>query len=109
MIERALSRTNQNQSEASKLLGVHRNTLLRKMVEYEIDGKRLRRKPRRARAKRVLARASGHLRSGWDAHRFAPRSRARRKRDARGNGPRSAGSRISLLLCRQRGARPDPP
>lgn len=44
MIERALSRTGQNQSAASKALGIHRNTLQRKMLEYEIDGKRPRRK-----------------------------------------------------------------
>ncbi len=44
MIERALSRTSQNQSAASKALGIHRNTLQRKMVEYQIDGKRPRRK-----------------------------------------------------------------
>ena len=44
MIERALSRTSQNQSAASKALGIHRNTLQRKMLEYDIDGKRPRRK-----------------------------------------------------------------
>ena len=44
MIERALSRTEQNQSTASKALGIHRNTLQRKMQEYQIDGKRPRRK-----------------------------------------------------------------
>ena len=54
MIERVLSRTEGNQSEASKILGIHRNTLLRKMLEYEIDGKRPRRKPAvRAIAKRA--------------------------------------------------------
>lgn len=45
IIERVLSRTDHNQSEASKILGIHRNTLLRKMVEYDIDGKRPRPKP----------------------------------------------------------------
>ena len=45
MIERTLRTTNGNQSEASKLLGIHRNTLQRKMVEHKIDGKRPRRKP----------------------------------------------------------------
>ena len=45
MIERALAATASNQSEASKMLGIHRNTLLRKMVEYKIEGKRARRKP----------------------------------------------------------------
>jgi DNA-binding NtrC family response regulator len=45
MIERALRMTAANQSEAAKLLGIHRNTLQRKMVEHKIDGKRPRRKP----------------------------------------------------------------
>jgi DNA-binding NtrC family response regulator len=45
MIDRALRITNANQSEAAKLLGIHRNTLQRKMVEHKIDGKRPRRKP----------------------------------------------------------------
>lgn len=45
MIQRALQRTSSNQSEAAKVLGIHRNTLLRKMVELNIDGKRPRRKP----------------------------------------------------------------
>jgi DNA-binding NtrC family response regulator len=45
MIERALRATHANQSAAAKLLGIHRNTLQRKMVEHKIDGKRPRRKP----------------------------------------------------------------
>lgn len=45
MIERAMQSTSANQSEAAKLLGIHRNTLQRKMVAYSIDGKRPRRKP----------------------------------------------------------------
>lgn len=45
MIERALRTTNSNQSEAAKVLGIHRNTLQRKMVELKVDGKRPRRKP----------------------------------------------------------------
>lgn len=45
MMAKALARTNQNQSEASKVLGIHRNTLQRKMTEYGIDGKFPRRKP----------------------------------------------------------------
>ena len=45
MIDRALLITHTNQSEAAKLLGIHRNTLQRKMVEHKIDGKRPRRKP----------------------------------------------------------------
>jgi DNA-binding NtrC family response regulator len=52
MIERALQETGANQSEASRMLGIHRNTLQRKMVSYDIDGRRPRRKPvARARGK----------------------------------------------------------
>lgn len=40
MISGALKRTEGNQSEASKMLGIHRNTLQRKMGEYQIDGRR---------------------------------------------------------------------
>lgn len=51
MIARALEKTNHNQSEASKVLGIHRNTLQRKMTQFQIDGKHPRRKPlARARA-----------------------------------------------------------
>jgi DNA-binding NtrC family response regulator len=57
MIERALRTTNTNQSEAAKLLGIHRNTLQRKMVEHKIAGKRPRRKPvARAQSKTVRRR-----------------------------------------------------
>ena len=45
MIERVLLRTGGNQSEAAKALGIHRNTLLRKMVEYRINGKHPHPKP----------------------------------------------------------------
>ncbi len=45
MIERALQSTNANQCEAAKLLGIHRNTLQRKMTQHSIDGKRPRRMP----------------------------------------------------------------
>jgi DNA-binding NtrC family response regulator len=45
MIERALSRAGGIQLEASKALGIHRNTLQRKMLDYEIAGRRPRRKP----------------------------------------------------------------
>ena len=45
MVERVLRRAENNQSEAAKILGIHRNTLLRKMVEHSIDGKRPRPKP----------------------------------------------------------------
>jgi len=53
MIQRALKQTDSNQLQAAKLLGIHRNTLQRKMVEYAIDGKHPRRKP----VTRVAARA----------------------------------------------------
>ena len=45
LIERALARTSGNRSAASKLLGIHRNTLQRKMVQYKLDGKRPAPKP----------------------------------------------------------------
>ena len=45
MIETVLARNDNNQSLAAKDLGIHRNTLQRKMDLYRIDGKRLRRKP----------------------------------------------------------------
>jgi DNA-binding NtrC family response regulator len=52
LIQRALERTGGNQSAASKLLGIHRNTLQRKMLEYQLPGGRVRRKP----AARVVSR-----------------------------------------------------
>jgi DNA-binding NtrC family response regulator len=45
MIEAVLARHNNNQSLAAKDLGIHRNTLQRKMDLYSIDGKHARRKP----------------------------------------------------------------
>lgn len=47
MIEGALSACAGNQSAASKQLGIHRNTLQRKMQEYELENGRThpRRKP----------------------------------------------------------------
>ena len=45
MIERVLRQKGSNQCEAAKALGIHRNTLLRKMVQHGIDGKRPRPKP----------------------------------------------------------------
>jgi DNA-binding NtrC family response regulator len=45
VIERVLRRTEGNQSEAAKVLGIHRNTLLRKMVQYDIGGKRVQPRP----------------------------------------------------------------
>lgn len=44
MIERALERTDCNQSAAGKMLGIHRNTLRRKMVQYKLGA---RKEPRR--------------------------------------------------------------
>ena len=47
MIQGALGRCGGNRSAASKLLGIHRNTLQRKMLEYELGSRRarVRRKP----------------------------------------------------------------
>ena len=47
MIQRALDRHEGNQSAASKQLGIHRNTLQRKLVEYGLGNgrKRVGRKP----------------------------------------------------------------
>ena len=45
MIEGALERCRGNQCSASKQLGIHRNTLQRKMVAYQVGGTRPRRKP----------------------------------------------------------------
>ena len=47
MIEGAMEHSQHNQSEAAKQLGIHRNTLQRKMVEYGIGNGRARqrRKP----------------------------------------------------------------
>jgi DNA-binding NtrC family response regulator len=42
MIQGALARCGGNQCAASKALGIHRNTLQRKMVQYELGGARIR-------------------------------------------------------------------
>ena len=47
LIARAVERTDGNRSAASKLLGIHRNTLQRKMIEYKLGEPRPRRKPAR--------------------------------------------------------------
>ena len=60
MIQCALERSRGNQSAASKLLGIHRNTLQRKMVEYGLGERRVRtrRKPM-AREGRLQKRKTG--------------------------------------------------
>jgi DNA-binding NtrC family response regulator len=56
LIARAVERTDGNRCAASKLLGIHRNTLQRKMLEYKIGEPR--RKPmRRAQTPRRRAKA----------------------------------------------------
>jgi DNA-binding NtrC family response regulator len=57
MIEGALQLSRDNQSAAAKRLGIHRNTLLRKMTAYGIGHGRVGRKPA-ARAARRPKRAA---------------------------------------------------
>jgi DNA-binding NtrC family response regulator len=45
MIRGSLERSHGNQCAAAKQLGIHRNTLQRKMMAYELGGPRQRRKP----------------------------------------------------------------
>jgi DNA-binding NtrC family response regulator len=45
MIEGALAKSGGKQTATSKLLGIHRNTLQRKMVQYGLGNGRTRRKP----------------------------------------------------------------
>ena len=45
LLVRALQRTNNNRSAASKLLGIHRNTLQRKVEQYQLDSHSTRRRP----------------------------------------------------------------
>jgi DNA-binding NtrC family response regulator len=59
LIARAVERTDGNRSAASKLLGIHRNTLQRKLSEYQLDDRRARKKPPR----RVQS-ARRHVRTG---------------------------------------------
>ncbi len=51
LIEGALVRAQGNQSAASKALGIHRNTIKRKIAEYDLKTASVRRKP--------VARATG--------------------------------------------------
>jgi len=46
MIRGALARCEGNQTEASKLLGIHRNTLQRKILQYELSNGRGRTRPK---------------------------------------------------------------
>jgi len=55
MIQGALERSKNNQCAAARLLGIHRNTLQRKMVEYEIG-------QTRGRARRKPAAQAGQIR-----------------------------------------------
>lgn len=48
LISRALERSGGNRSAASKMLGIHRNTLQRKMIEYQLGIRPIRRKPPRS-------------------------------------------------------------
>ena len=45
MITRAMERSKGNRCAASKLLGIHRNTLKRKREQYEMETKKVQRKP----------------------------------------------------------------
>ena len=59
LIQLALERTGGNRSEASKLLGIHRNTLQRKMDSYRLGAASVARKPPQkvsARLRRGVAR-----------------------------------------------------
>ena len=45
LMARVLERTEGNRCEASKLLGIHRNTLQRKIADYKLEEVRPRKKP----------------------------------------------------------------
>lgn len=47
LIGHVLERTGGNRSAASKVLGIHRNTLQRKMLEYQLEERPETRKPAR--------------------------------------------------------------
>ncbi len=47
LIARAMERTRGNRCAASKLLGIHRNTLQRKREQYNMEPAKVRRKPPR--------------------------------------------------------------
>lgn len=54
MIQGALERNNSNQCAAARMLGIHRNTLQRKMVEYGLT-------PANGRARRKPAARAGQI------------------------------------------------
>lgn len=56
LIERALRNCGGNQSAASKVLGIHRNTLQRKIVYYRLDGRPARKPPAAVKKTRSKAR-----------------------------------------------------
>jgi DNA-binding NtrC family response regulator len=65
MIARALARTNGNRSAASKLLGIHRNTMQKKMAEFKLDAAPPQRKPpQRVKAARRSRSASAGSNAG---------------------------------------------
>ena len=45
LITRAMERSKGNRCAASKLLGIHRNTLKRKREQYQMETKKVQRKP----------------------------------------------------------------
>jgi DNA-binding NtrC family response regulator len=58
LIARAMERTNGNRCAASKLLGIHRNTLQRKREQYKLEPQKIQRKPpRKAEGSRTKTRA----------------------------------------------------
>ena len=59
LISRVLERTAGNRSAASKLLGIHRNTLQRKMLDYKLESSAAARKaPQKVKSARRAASAS---------------------------------------------------
>ena len=58
MIEDALERTQGNRSSASKVLGIHRNTLQRKMAQYELGEQKRNRKPVRSQTRGKSSRSA---------------------------------------------------
>ena len=59
LIQRALEQTGGNRSAASKVLGIHRNTLQRKLVEYRIAEQSSKRKPARSEIRAAKRRRAG--------------------------------------------------